>query len=119
MIKVDAEDNLTVIFPNKYQKSSKVPGGYITLPEGTAPIALSGESFGSALLVAFFSAEPVNLLSSIEPMNFTNSETGARNIPGTLLDSAFIRPEVNQGGFAAMAEESTFHGGIIEVAIHR
>jgi hypothetical protein len=61
LVSVDAKDNATVLFPNRFQDSNAVSAGAFAIP--TPQMAfdmLASEPTGPTLVVAFLSAEPIN-----------------------------------------------------------
>ncbi|MEM1154750.1 MAG: DUF4384 domain-containing protein [Pseudomonadota bacterium] len=65
VINVDAQDNATVLFPNRTNPRNRVNAGAITLPTPEMQFALiAAEPVGSNLIVALLSERPINLYES-------------------------------------------------------
>lgn len=61
VVSVDAQDNATVLFPNRYQASNAVKAGVFMVPTPQMEFdLLASEPIGPTLVVAFISAEPIN-----------------------------------------------------------
>lgn len=61
LVSVDAKDNATVLFPNRYQDSNAVNPGPFQLPTSQMGFELlASEPLGPTLVVAFLSSEPIN-----------------------------------------------------------
>jgi hypothetical protein len=65
IVEINANDEATVLFPNKYHQNNMVGSGSFTLPSTQMNFNLSaGEPFGRSLIVAFLSTEKLNLFSN-------------------------------------------------------
>jgi len=63
IITIDARDQTTVLFPNKYQPDNAVGAGKLTIPRLDMPFTLPAqEPLGPTLVVAFHSPRPVDAL---------------------------------------------------------
>lgn len=63
VISVDAADNATVLFPNKYRPDNQIKAGTFSFPTADMPFTLPAvEPVGRTLVVAFLSDQPVNAL---------------------------------------------------------
>ncbi|MEO8315853.1 MAG: caspase family protein [Pseudomonadota bacterium] len=61
MVSVDADDNATVVFPNRHQESNAVTAGKFTLPTTQMGFELlAAEPLGATQVMAFFSSDPIN-----------------------------------------------------------
>ncbi|MEO7774712.1 MAG: caspase family protein [Steroidobacteraceae bacterium] len=61
IVTVDAQDNATVVFPNRHQEDNAVKPGAFELPARQMDFEiLAAEPLGPTLVVAFLSSEPIN-----------------------------------------------------------
>lgn len=63
VVQIDAQDRATVLYPNKYANANQVPSGTFRFPTADMNFVLrASEPQGPALVVAFLTEKPVNLL---------------------------------------------------------
>lgn len=65
IVDVGPDDNITLLFPNKFQPNNKVAAGRFTVPTDAMPFDLpAGAPYGKSKIVAFVTSEPLSLLTS-------------------------------------------------------
>jgi len=63
VVQVDSQDRATVLYPNKYATTNRVKAGAFQFPTADMDFVLrASEPLGPALVVAFLTEKPVNLL---------------------------------------------------------
>lgn len=61
IVSVDAKDNATVLYPNRYDETNAVKAGKFSMPTAEMNFELlAAEPFGPTLVVAFLSTDPIN-----------------------------------------------------------
>jgi hypothetical protein len=61
VVSVDAQDNATVLFPNRHQESNAVTGGKFVLPTAKMDFELlASEPLGPTQVMAFYGSDPIN-----------------------------------------------------------
>jgi metacaspase-1 len=64
LITVDASDQTTVLFPNRFQPNNQIKAGMLSIPRADMPFTLpAAEPLGPTLVVAFISTKPVDVLA--------------------------------------------------------
>ncbi len=65
VIDVGPDDNITLLYPNRYSTANQVPAGRFTVPGSALPFDLPAQApYGKSLLVAIVTSEPMSLLAS-------------------------------------------------------
>lgn len=109
LITVDAADQTTVLFPNRYQADNKVKAGKLVIPDAAMPFTLPAvEPAGPTLVVALLSSGKVNALDlGIEGRD----STGAMQEIFTALSPSATR------AIGVAAREPGFMAGQVVISI--
>jgi hypothetical protein len=88
IVTVDAEDNATLLFPNKYVQDNKVSAGTFDLSKNLPFVIKAQKPLGQTLIAAFVTQEPVSLME--KGMGIRNSQ-GALNANFARLTTATMK----------------------------
>jgi hypothetical protein len=96
IVQVDSRDNVNVLYPNQYNKDNRIAlkKGKFNIKEGLRnfKIKAAADPLGDAMLLAFFTSNPINLYAS------SNNE---RDGKGELLD---VIVQASEKGFADLSK---------------
>lgn len=104
IVSVGADDNATVIFPNKYHiKGNQVEKGVFRLPTREMDFALTAQDKGDVLVGAFLTPNPLNLYKE-----------GAKSVDDVFAMAGY---KSFRGGFGATRKSTWFISGRFETKI--
>lgn len=104
VVSIDARDQSTVLFPNRYESNNRIDAGRIVLPTTRLPFDLkANDPAGPTLVVAFLSDKPVDLYKQGEV------ERDGKGIPVGVFGSL---GGWGLRGIAPVARESSAQAGV-------
>lgn len=104
ILMVDAEDRVSVLFPNKIDQQNQVTAGTLQLPGPRRFDWTVRQPFGPALVLAFFTRRPLNLY---------DASNGERDDAGKLLESF---PPIDSATTRSVAADPSLYAAVLEVS---
>ncbi|WP_353218252.1 caspase family protein [Sandarakinorhabdus sp.] len=112
IVDVGPDDNVTLLFPNKFQPANKVTAGRFTVPASAMPFDLpAGSPYGRSMIVAFLTSAPLSLLTSA-----SDGKTATLASP-SLAGLEALGVMTRSFGAAAKADGSGAWAGIAETQV--
>lgn len=109
IVSVDAKDDATVLFPNRYQESNAVQPGTFQLPTAQMAFDLqAAEPLGPTLIVAFLSSEKIN---------FFDETVDDRDEKGSITASFATLSHTATRAIRVTPRKAETYGGQVEVQI--
>lgn len=109
VISVDAYDQATVLFPNRFNQDNHVKAGSISIPTPQMNFSITAqEPAGQSLTVAFVTNQPLDLYQAT---------TEGRNSEGAIIDALVPLSAQAMRGLIATSREGAVYAGKVEVEI--
>ena len=111
IVNVNAQDQATVLFPNRYNENNRVTRGAVSVPTSNMPFDLVAQApYGRSLVAAFLTEQPINLF---------RSGHGNRNDAGEIVE---VFASLSTAGFRSFAvagkqQQRGLRAGMVETQV--